>query len=229
MRVVEATGYHEPRDALSQDWFRFLKACDITPVLVPNVGEDAVSYLEGIEVRGVILTGGNNVCPATYGADPSVPVSDAYPERDVTEAALIDWAASAGTPLLGVCRGMHMLNAHFGGNILTDLARQAPGVGDHVACEHKTLVTMPKIVERFGFEELATNSYHNQGLTERELAESLENWAVALEGGVIEAVAHRERPLVGIQWHPERPNSTAEFDRALVRSLFVDGDFFGLE
>jgi len=227
MRVVETTAYQEPRDALSQNWFGFLKSCGIMPILVPNVAENAISYLEGIEVRGVILTGGNNVCPATYGGDSSAPISDAFPGRDETEAILIDWAISSRLPLLGTCRGMQMLNAHFGGTILTDLESQVPGVGNHVACEHKVQVTMSRMVKRFGFEELVTNSYHKQGLTERELAEPLEHWAVTPEGGVIEAVMHRERPLVGIQWHPERPNRAAEFDRALLRCLFLDGDLFG--
>ena len=226
MRVVSAAGSHERRDALSQDWYPFLKSCGITPTLVPNVGEEAPSYLENIPVRGIILSGGNNVHPAAYGGHPSATVPDTAPERDATEAALIDWAVAAGLPALGVCRGMHMLNAHFGGSILTDMRSQAPGTGNHVACEHEVQVTLPQMVERFGYEKLTTNSYHNQGLTQNEIAPVLECWAVTDGEDIVEAVMHRKLPIVGIQWHPERPNSAADFDRALVRSLFVDGELF---
>jgi putative glutamine amidotransferase len=229
MRVESAPEYYDPRDALSQAWLPFLQSCDITPVLVPNICDAAISLLEKMDMKGVILSGGNNVCPKTYGADSNHTIPNTAPERDATETALIEWAVEAGLPIFGVCRGMHMLNAHFGGTILTDLKAQTLGISHHVACEHEVRLTLSWMTDMFGCKMLLTNSYHNQGITQNELASPLECGAIAVKDGIIEAVVHRELPIVGIQWHPERGGGSSSFDKALLRSLFVKGDFCELK
>lgn len=222
MRVVHAQGYHEPRDALSQDWFPFLAACGITPVLVPNIGENAQAFAAEMNVAGLLLTGGNNVCPQTYGGAPEDTVNDMAPERDNTETTLIHFALENNLPILGVCRGMHMLNAHFGGKILTSIKEQVPNAIEHVANDHDVRLEPGSFLHTLGIPNLRVNSFHNQGLTDKELASPFHIAATTPADGVIEALYHPHLPIFGIEWHPERPNPASELDLRLVTRIFVD-------
>jgi len=224
LRVVHAQGYHDPRDALSQDWFPFLASCDVLPVLIPNIGEDTAAYLGEMNVAGVLLTGGNNLCPESYCATDDT-VGDTSGVRDKTESEMIRFANERNLPLIGVCRGMHMLNAYYGGTILPRLKEQIPNAVGHVACQHDVEIVAQKFSETFGVKTLQVNSYHDQGFTRQELAPALECIAVSAEDGVVEGLAHPDLPVVGIQWHPERPGSSEAFDRALVRRMFIERDF----
>lgn len=98
MRVVQADGYHEPRDALSQQWPAFLAQAlpGVAWLPVPNVGADrAAAFCDQWGLNALILTGGD---------DPG-----AHALRDETELALLDWAQRHKAPVLGVCRGMQLM------------------------------------------------------------------------------------------------------------------------
>lgn len=224
LRVVHAQGYHDPRDALSQDWFPFLASCDVVPVLIPNIGDATSEYLGEMNVDGLLLIGGNNLCPESYGAKDN-DVGDTSPERDKTESKMIRFANENTLPLLGVCRGMHMLNAYYGGTILPRLKEQVPSTVSHVATQHSVDITSKIVADTFGADKLQVNSYHDQGLTREELAPKLECVALSAEDGVVEGLSHPDFPVVGIQWHPERPGSEEAFDRALVRRMFIERAF----
>ncbi len=221
-RVVRASGYEETRDALSHDWYLFLQQIGLTPFLVPNLGDQVVDYLDGVDISGVILTSGNIVCPQTYHMkDEGVP--DTSVARDRTESILIELAIAQRLPILGVCRGMQILNAHFGGTILADLASRIGALENHVASEHRIRILLPEWIRKFGRDAFVVNSFHDQGLTQKELSPQLVGFAASEQDNVIEGVVHRDLPIVGVQWHPERKNPAWELDRALVRSLFLEG------
>lgn len=221
MRVVRPQEYTDPRDAISQSWMAFFERCDICPVLIPN-RIDVQQFLARFTIDGILLTGGNDVCASTYGATHE-DSSSAAPERDTTETVLIRYALDHDLPILGACRGMQMLNAYFGGKLLPQLQKQHPGGISHVVANHTVHVEAMWARERFGVTQLTVNSYHDQGISNNELADPLEVLARA-EDGVIEAIAHRELDVYGIQWHPERPGDSAKFDEDLVRSIFISRD-----
>ena len=189
-RVEVVPGYGERRDCLDQEWARFLFACGVLPILLPNVIEAALALCEQTSVAGLVLTGGNDL--ATLGGD--------APERDEVEARLLDLAAQRGLPVLGVCRGMQLLQQRFG----IPLYR----VEGHV---------MRSQVVQVNGEKTEVNSYHRFGA--RESRPPLDIWAVA-EDGIVKAIRHSSKPMTGIMWHPERCSPFRPADVELVRDLF---------
>ena len=189
MRSADSSTYHEARDGISHDWSRLFSDYGITPILIPNTAADVAPYFE-LRPAGLLLTGGDDLGP------PDAPTS-----RDVTEEKLLTQALAGNLPIFGVCRGLHVINRHFGGRIERRLPE--PHVGNHAV----TLTTG---------ESILTNSFHNEGVLTDGVAPSLSIFA-ATPGGVVEGVRHRELPVTAVQWHPERPNPAAELDRELIK------------
>ena len=137
-RVEVEARYGERRDCLDQAWVRFLSACRLTPLAVPNAAAVVREICAAVPIRGILLTGGNDL--SAYGGD--------TPERDLTEAALLNIAQEADLPVLGVCRGMQMIQHSFG----IGLKRVTGHVAQHQIVSIKGVPA-------------AVNSYHNFGLT----------------------------------------------------------------
>jgi N5-(cytidine 5'-diphosphoramidyl)-L-glutamine hydrolase len=187
-RVVVDPTYGTRRDCLDQVWAKFLLACGLIPIPIPNSVEAALRISENVD--GIVLTGGNDL--SAYGGD--------APDRDKTETALLDFAEKRDLPVLGVCRGMQMILHHFGNRL--------EKVQGHVAPRQRILME-GKSVE--------VNSFHNFGAME--VSPPLMTWAIA-EDGVIEAVRHAGRRVLGVMWHPERVDPFAADDVALFSRFF---------
>lgn len=189
-RVARVEQYGERRDCLDQAWPQFLSACGLLPIVVPNVPDVALELCKSADLAGLVLTGGNDL--VSVGGD--------APERDATENALIEMAESKALPILGVCRGMQLLQQRCGIAL-----RRVEG---HVSARQTIRISgVPAEV----------NSYHNYGATGT--SSCLEVWAIAADG-VIKGVRRSDYPAVGIMWHPERMSPFANADIALFRDIF---------
>ncbi len=190
MRIV-VSEYGEKRDALAQDWAKFLRT--VLPqclwVPLPNTGEEALDLAEKLGLNGLLLTGGDDWgrCPA----------------RDETERLLFSWAKRRGFPVGGICRGMQAINQMLGGD-------SAP-VTDHVAVRHGVRFMDGHVAE--------VNSFHNNGIPPSLLASGLKTFAIC-ENGDVEGFSHPRFPCFGIMWHPEREKTVAEHDRLLFHKFF---------
>jgi N5-(cytidine 5'-diphosphoramidyl)-L-glutamine hydrolase len=190
-RVSAVPTYGERFDCLDQEWTKFLGACGLLPVLLPNVIEAALALCEGTGIAGLVLTGGNDL--AALGGD--------APERDVVENALLDFAERRELPVLGVCRGMQVIQRRF--------AIQLCRVESHVA--HRQVIQVEG-------EPREVNSYHHFAAFDSH--PPLDVWAVATDG-VVKAIRHSTQPITGIMWHPERFVPFSPADVALFRRVFA--------
>ncbi|PKL76273.1 MAG: gamma-glutamyl-gamma-aminobutyrate hydrolase, partial [Candidatus Melainabacteria bacterium HGW-Melainabacteria-1] len=103
-RVAEVAAYSERRDALDQRWYSLLAQAGLLPMLLPNQPDMALELVSRLQPAGLLLSGGNTL--SVYGGD--------APERDATERALLSgWALPEQKPVLGVCRGMQLLQHYF--------------------------------------------------------------------------------------------------------------------
>jgi N5-(cytidine 5'-diphosphoramidyl)-L-glutamine hydrolase len=199
-RVVEAAGYAERRDALDQRWADFVYRCRAHPVLVPNRHPDPVGYAAELGIDAIVLTGGEDVAMLRdRPIEPANPRKFA-PERDRTEEALVEASRGRGWAVVGVCRGMQLLNLYHGG-------RLKPLTG-HVGAPHALHAVGPS-KQLFPF-DTEVNSFHSLGIASEDLGEGLMPLAEA--GGWVEAFAHLKLPHFGVMWHPERNGPFSEND-----------------
>lgn len=180
----------ERRDALDQRWMAFLAAAGCLPVLMPNHAPTALTLFDDLPIDGLLLTGGNDL--VANGGD--------APERDSAEAALLAAARALSTPVIGICRGMQLLQQAFG------VALEP--VDGHIA-ERQTI--------RIGDQPRIANAFHCWGT--RHTVPDLAVWAQA-EDGVVKAVRHQREPLVGVMWHPERLSPFDSRDISLFQQTF---------
>ncbi len=217
MRVVEAVGYTEPRDAISHDWMRFVTAFGLRPVLIPNT-VDPRWCVDEFELQLLLLTNGNDVVAGEPGA---VKGSDVSPERNRAEASLLDLAIERRLPVLGACRGLQMINTYFGGTVMTNLESVSGSADAHVGRPHPITITDASAAAGLSATRTTVNSFHRQAVTTGTLASPLRSFATA-DDGVIEGLYHPTLPIRAVQWHPERPGAPTAIDVALMESWVGD-------
>jgi gamma-glutamyl-gamma-aminobutyrate hydrolase PuuD len=201
LRIETIKIYHEKRDSLSHDWIDFFEKLNFHPILIPNKIHDIKNFLNEMEIDGLILSGGDNI-----GDDP---------ERDITEKKLIDFAISKKIPILGVCRGMQVLNEYFGGKIIFNESN------DHVGTNHFVEITNSKISKFTDSLKLKVNSFHHNQINMNILGKKLSPFAISKVDDTIEGFYHSDLPVVGVMWHPERDNSNST-QIELMKMIYCD-------
>jgi len=149
---------------------------------------------------GLVLTGGSDVAPARYGAEDDPNLGVVEPERDEFELALLDAVAAAGKAVLGICRGLQVINIWAGGT----LHQHVP---DHLQLDrlpadrvHDVKVDPATAFGRLYPGEICVNTYHHQAIDQR--GDGLFVVGRAPDG-IIEMIEHERHPIVAVQWHPE--------------------------
>jgi putative glutamine amidotransferase len=181
-------GRDETRDALDVRFATILWDMGLVPVPIASGVPDPAAYVALLAPHAAVLSGGNDIGSA--------------PQRDATERAVLEHAASTGIPVLAICRGMQMVNWYQGGRL--------GQVANHVAVRHGIEGPLAP-----GGREV--NSYHNIGIRPEDLGRDLEMLATA-EDGTVEAFRHRSLPWLGLMWHPEREAVLDPEDLRLIRT-----------
>tara|TARA_B100000941_G_scaffold288134_1_gene264493 strand:- start:1457 stop:2083 length:627 start_codon:yes stop_codon:yes gene_type:complete len=190
--------YNEYRDELDQSWSNLFANLGIMQIILPNNSELIKNnYIDNLNLNGVILSGGefkennnNNV---------------GLKNRNEFENNLISYCIGNKIPILGVCRGMQILNNFFGGKL--------EKIDNHVGKYHN--------IKNFSKLSISknVNSYHEFKLSKDNLPENFEIIATDLDGE-IESILDKKNNLLGIMWHPERNNPFDKNDLKLMSDFF---------
>lgn len=215
MRTFSADAYVEHRDGLAQDWSSFLEKMGYIPIFIPNSLLKVDEFLSNLSLDMIILTGGGE-CPVQL----VTATNDIQNNRNFTEKALIEYSVANKTPLLGVCRGFQFINTYFGGTLTRSLTGTEQISGNHVATEHKVFFVEEDWSDLIKASQIQVNSFHDDGILVSQLASCLDITAVSdEESSLIEGFKHKFLPISGIQWHPERSDTSIEFDRLLIKKM----------
>ena len=180
-------------------------------------------------VDGVIVTGAaGDVDPSRYGSQPHPETHPVAPVRDDFELALVRAAAARDVPLLGVCRGMEVVNVAHGGS----LEQHLPDVVGHTRHaqepgrfgRHEVRLQPGSLAARaVGAERTEVRGFHHQGVAD--VGEGLQATAwSALEDGIVEAVERPDRAfLLGVLWHPEEDEASRVIGALVESSQTKDG------
>lgn len=211
-------------DIIEQNYIKYLNEFGIQPILIPNISNCTINFLSYSRVSGVILTGGTDINESV--------VSSKLPQRkqkcigrDAIEWSLLEYSVEKGLPVLGICRGMQFINIFFGGGLTYNISKKLPNCINHVACDHKVTITQPEFEFYLGYKHFKVNSYHNHGVTDELIAPDLREFARSTMDSIVEGLFHPALPVIGIQWHPERRNSSKRNESNLINGFFKTGIF----
>jgi putative glutamine amidotransferase len=218
MRVDQTKEYYEPRDAVSHDWIRLLQAWDYTPQLIPNLTSNVHTVMEKLD--GIILTGGNNLCP-DLSCIPADIVGDTASDRDDLEKRLLNVAMDLRVPVLGICRGLQLINCHLGGCLIRADKKL------HVNSNHQVEISGGNWKSLLG-KNINVNSFHEYGISEDSVGKDIIPFANS-QDGLVEGFVHNTFPFLGIMWHPERPCPCEDTNKILFTRLFTEGSFWSKE
>lgn len=222
---------------LEQTVAHWVMARDVLLLMVPSVVQDGALMRSNIRLRdyaehldGLILQGGTDVSPRAYGEEPLRPEWSGDAVRDAYELELLHEFMEAGKPVLGICRGLQLINVALGGTLYQDIATQVAGAAAHQTADydrhvHEVRFSPGGLLARLWpqCDGGGVVSIHHQAV--RTLGRELEVEAVCPHDGLVEAIRGRGRGfLLGVQWHPEfhRPGDAAVLDMTPLLDAFLE-------
>jgi putative glutamine amidotransferase len=193
----------------------------LSPVLGPSF---AARAMDGVD--GLLLSGGEDIHPALYGAELSPRCYPPSRERDLFELALFATARQRELPVLGICRGIQLVNVALGGTLYQDLPSERPseiahdpGSARDARAHAVRLAAGSRAAQALGATELRVNSFHHQAVDRLAPELIATGWS---EDGVIEAAEGPSEGawLLSVQWHPEEMHAEMKApERGLFRAL----------
>lgn len=181
---------------LTHDASYYIKACllsGIQPVLSDQI-EDEQHF------DGLLLPGGGDIAPIFYHRK-NRGSQNIHITEDIIQLLLFHRFFEQGKPILGICKGMQLINVALGGTLIQDLPTKrlhAYDNGDHY---HNTKALSGSLLHTLYGNNCITNSAHHQAINKPASQLSVTQYAL---DGTIEAIEHLTHPVIGVQWHPER-------------------------
>lgn len=203
-----------------------LEEAGAIPIILPLAADGAdIAQLADL-CDGFLFTGGQDVAPQLYGEAMKPTCGELCPARDTLEQELLNRALEQDKPILGICRGLQILNVTLGGTLYQDLPTEHPSEIEHSmkppydqAAHTVRILPDTPLAALLQKQELGVNSCHHQAI--RSLAPSLVEMARSTDD-LIEAVYLPGKTFVwGVQWHPELSFRTDEDSRKMFMALVI--------
>ncbi|GMV08761.1 MAG TPA: gamma-glutamyl-gamma-aminobutyrate hydrolase family protein [Gemmatimonadaceae bacterium] len=222
---------------MNQRYYMSVAFAGGAPILIPLLDDEPEALRAAYDAcDGILIPGGVDVDPNQFGEEPHPKLGRTDPARDRTEMELTRWAVDDGKPLLGLCRGLQVMNVALGGTLYQDLEDQYPEAikhdyfptygfeRDHLAHE-VTLAQGSRLRHALELDRIRVNSMHHQGI--KALAPTLTATAVAPDGLIEAAEVPGAAFCVGVQWHPEVFELTDPHTRHVFREFVSAAARFG--
>ena len=170
---------------------------------IPNTLKNLDSFLDEMNLDGIVLSGGDNI--------------GENKKRDETENKILNYALEKKIPIIGVCRGMQLINKYFGGKLSIDNSTI------HLAEKHNVDITHENFRALFSSESFLVNTYHQNMIQVEGMGNGLKPFAIFSKDGSIEGFFHEEFYIIGVMWHPERdPDSNSKI---ILSTIFKNKNF----
>lgn len=210
-----STNYNNGRSDVADTYVQAILRTGGIPFLIPVITDDVILRAQASYIDGLIMVGGEDINPLWFCEEPHPQLGSVNPVRDLYELKLIKLATDRNIPVLGICRGEQLINIAFGGTLIQDILSQIQLSVKHkqeqpgTTPSHKIKIESDsQLAQIVGLDTAYVNSFHHQSVGKVALGFKPVAYA---KDGVIEAIeAWPNRPIMGIQWHPE--------------SLFLGGD-----
>lgn len=180
------------KEFINQVYLKVLNQYDFEPLLLTTENIKSKELFKLCD--GFIIPGGDDIDPAYFNEENNGLSKEINPEVDTADKIIVEYAKENKIPLLGICRGIQVINVFLGGSIYQDIGNDHK----HIISDHK-VITYPNHLLRFR-KTIAVNSYHHQAINK--LAPEISVIARHVDG-TIEAIIHNQLPMFGVQWHPE--------------------------
>ena len=213
------------RVRLNEAYVDAVREAGLTPLVVPPMPADELTAIADA-VAGIVLTGGEDVAPSHYGANPAAETTSVHARRDECELGLARLAHERRIPTLAICRGIQLVNVAFGGTLVQDIPSERPSQIKHDLSEQRTARVHDVRIDPdsrlgaiIGAESIQVNSSHHQAIGK--VADRLRVSARAPDG-IIEGAEWIADDwwMLAVQWHPEELTRDGKpWDRALFRAF----------
>jgi putative glutamine amidotransferase len=222
---------------MNQRYYIAVTLIGAAPILIPLLDDEPDALRAVYEAcDGLLIPGGVDVDPSCFGESPHKKLGRIDPARDRTEIQLARWAVEDGKPILGLCRGLQVINVALGGTLWQDLEEQLPNSikhdyfptygfeRNHLA--HEVALTKgSRLRSLMELDQIPVNSMHHQGI--KVLAPALSPSAIAPDGLIEAAEVDGDHFCVGVQWHPEVFELTDPHTRHVFREFVAASAKFG--